>query len=476
MTASIPLEAMGMQRSMTPGQLGTGVEFSSIMRIRESFLDAQYRNESQSNGSWSIQLDSLQKLETIINEPSDTGIRSILDKFWNSWQDLSENPESITARKLVRETAIALTDAFNQAGNQLDALTADLTENINVKVTQMNTLSSTITSLNAQIRRTEAFGDNANDLRDQRDLLVDQLSKIANISVQETSNGYQIRMGSQVLVDGDNQTDVTVSGLEGSFGGDLTGGEVYGMIRSRDHFVADYKNQLNTLINGIAYGEIEITLPAGAVLPEGTTLNGVTYNDPNRTLTSNLTVTVKGLNGLHQLGYTNQNPLQSGGDFFTSSNGGPLTLNNIKVSNEILADANNIGSSMRTHMDGTTEKSVVGNKDLAMLIAQMNNTKINFASVSSTTSTSLGTANDFFRSFVGQLGVQTEEAQRQANNSDIVVGQIDSRRQSVSGVSLDEEMADMIKFQHAYNAAARFMTAIDETLDKIINGMGVVGR
>ncbi|WP_373230869.1 flagellar hook-associated protein FlgK [Cohnella sp.] len=471
MVASKPMEAVGMMRSNAPGQLGTGVEFSSITRIREGFLDNQFRNENQNNGNWSIQVDTLQKLETIVNEPSESGLRSVLDKFWNSWHDLSENPESITARKLVRETAKALTDAFNQTSRQLSDLSADLTENIDIKVNQMNTAIQTIASLNAQIQRTEGFGDNANDLRDQRDLLVDELSKIANITVRETSDSYQVTLGAQVLVDNVTPTLMTLDGIQASFGADLTGGEVYGMIKSRDQYVADYQSQLNTLVNGLVNGDITVTIPAGAVLPEGTVLDGVTYTGSARTLTSSLTATVKGLNGLHQLGYTTQDPLKAGGTFFVSKDGGPLTAGNIQIYADIEADASNIASSMRTYMDGTTEKVVVGNKDLAMLIAQFNETKINFASVSPSASTSLGTVNDFFRSLVGQLGIQSQEAQRQADNSKIVIDQVESRRQSVSGVSLDEEMTNMIKYQHAYNAAARFMTTIDECLDKIINGL-----
>ncbi|MFD0673637.1 flagellar hook-associated protein FlgK [Cohnella sp. GCM10027633] len=476
MVASKPMEAIGMTKSTAPGQLGTGVEFSSITRIRENFLDGQYRNENQSLGSYSIQLDTLTKLETIVNEPSDSGLRSVLDKFWNSWHDLSENPEDLTARKLVRETARALTDAFNQTSRQLEDLRSDLSENIGVKVAQMNTSVQTIAELTQQIRRIEAYGDNANDLRDQRDVLVDELSKMANVKVLETSDSYQITMGNQTLVDNDTPAVLTEDGVIGSFGTDLTGGEIYGMIRSRDQFVVDYQNQLNTLVNGMVNGDITVTIPAGSVLPEGTVLGGVPYNGANRTLATDLTVTVKGLNGLHQLGYTAQEPLKAGGPFFVSSDGGALTAGNIRLSADIEADASNITSSLRTVVNGTTESVVKGNKDIAMLIAQFNDMKIDFSSVSATAITGEGTVSDFFRSIVGQLGIQTQEAQRQTDNYQIVVDQVDSRRQSVSGVSLDEEMANMIKFQHAYNAAARFMTTLDETLDKIINGMGTVGR
>ncbi|TFE29099.1 flagellar hook-associated protein FlgK [Cohnella luojiensis] len=476
MIASKPMEAVGMSRSTAKGQLGTGVEFNSITRIREKFLDTQFRNENKTYGSWSIQADTLQKLETIVNEPSDTGLRAVMDNFWKSWHDLSENPEDITARKLVRETAKAVTDAFNQTGRQLDELSADITENIGVKANQINTSLETISNLNLQIRRIEGLGDSANDLRDQRDLLMDEISKVINVTSVETADGgFQVSMGGTVLVADNAFTPVTVEGLQASAeAGDLNGGEVYGMIVSRDQFVTNYQQQLNTLVNGLANGDIKVTIPAGSVLPEGTTLDGVTYTGASRTLASDLTATVKGLNGLHKLGYTMMDPPKAGGAFFASKDGGPITAGNITLSTDILADAGNIASSMRTA--GTPEEVVKGNKDLAMLIAQFSEMKIDYSSVSTGAATAIGTVNDFFRSVVGQLGVETDEANRQEGNSKIVVDQVDSRRQSVSGVSLDEEMSNMIKYQHAYNAAARFMTTIDETLDKIINGMGTVGR
>ncbi len=476
MAATKPMEALGMSKSTIPGQLGTGVEFSSITRIREGFLDAQFRNESKTHGSWSIQADTLQKLETIVNEPSDTGLRAVLDKFWKSWHDLSENPEDITARKLVRETAKAVTDAINQTARQLDDLSADITENIGVKANQINTSLETIANLNLQIQRIEGLGDNANDLRDQRDLLMDGLSKIINVTSVETTEGnYQVLMGGTALVEDGEFTPVTAEGLLASFaGGDLNGGEVHGMIISRDQYVANYQRQLDTLVNGLVNGDITVTLPAGTVLPDGTTLNNVTYSGTARTLTSPLTVTVQGFNGLHQLGYTMMDPPQAGGTFFVSKDGGPVTAGNLALNQNILNDAGYIASSMRT--TGTPETVVKGNKDLALLISQFSEMKIDFSSVATGAATAQGTVNDFFRSIVGQLGVEAEEANRQTTNAKIVVDQVESRRQSVSGVSLDEGMSNMVKFQHAYNAAARFMTTIDETLDRIINGMGTVGR
>lgn len=476
MTASSSMEAVSLYRSTAPGQLGTGVEFNAITRVRQTFLDDQYRNENTGLGGWNVRFDTLDKLETIINEPSDTGIRTVMDNFWNAWSDLSQDPQDITNRKIVKETTLALTDALNQTSRQLDALTSDLTSNVELKAGEINSLLSTVASLNQNISRVESLGDNANDLRDKRDYAIDQLSKIANVQVTELDTGYQVTLGGQQVVTGNAATEVTPDMLETAYAsGTLTGGEVYGMIFSRDVYVADYKQQLDQLANTLANGNIEVSLPAGTVLPEGTVLNGVTYSDANgnRTLNDSLTVTVQGINGLHQLGYTvNGTTPEAGGAFFTSTDGGAITAGNITLNPEIQNDPNKIATSMRTDGTGAGEAVVKGNNSLALIMAGMKDTKFDFGTALSKP----GTVDDFFSSIVGQLGIETQEAKRQTENASLLTQQVDINRQSVSGVSLDEEMSNMIKFQHAYSAASRFMTTFDQLLDKLINSTGTVGR
>ncbi|MWV46606.1 flagellar hook-associated protein FlgK [Paenibacillus sp. HJL G12] len=475
MVASKPIEAYGMTHSTVPGQLGTGVEFSSVERIRESFLDEQYRNENKALGNWNIQYDTLDKLQTIINEPSDTGISSLINNFYKSWSDLSKDPENVTNRKIVKETTLALTDALNHTSKQLTDLNSDLTNSIDLNASKLNSMLSSISDLNNQITRIESSGsDNANDLRDQRDLLVDQLSSLVNVKVTEMPDGYQVTMGSQVLVEGSIANQVSSETLQQAYAsGDLNSGEVYGTFVSRDRYVADYQKQLDQLANTLVNGDIQITIPAGSVLPEGTVLDGKTYTGAGRTLSSDLTVTVKGINGLHKLGYgLNEGKPVAGGDFFSAKGDGPVTAANITLNQAIIDNPSLIASSMRTMGTDPNEQVVKGNNGLAILMSNLKDTKFDFGGGL----TAPTTVDDYFKAIVGQVGVQANEAKRQAENAQVLTTQVDQRRQSVSGVSLDEEMSNMIMFQHAYSAAARVMTTFDEMLDKLINGTGVVGR
>ncbi len=474
MQASIPMEPFAFLHSTAPGQLGTGVEFDSITRVREKFLDDQYRNENTNFGSWSIQRDTLEKLEAIVNEPSDTGFRTVMDNFYKSWSDLSKNPEDVTARRIVKETTLALTDAMNQISRQLDSLSQDLDSNIAVKSNEIQGYLGNIANLNSAIVKVESLGDNANDLRDQRDLMADKLSKIMNITVTDTPQGYQIQMNGQELVTGGAvQATVDSAFLNNAYtAGTLTNGEVHGMIKSRDTLVSDYRKQMDDLANTLANGDIAITIPAGSVLPDNTVLDGVTYTGAARTLASDLKVTVKGLNGLHQLGYSMDGSNTGGLPFFTAAGGGTaITAGNISLNAAILADPNKIATSLRTTTASGSETVIKGNNTLAIMLANLKDT-----SMKSADGLRNATIGAQFSAIVGQLGVQSQEAARQTSNSEFLVQQVDTRRQSVSGVSLDEEMGNMIKYQHAYSASARFMTTFDQLLDKLINSTGTVGR
>ncbi|TDF93510.1 flagellar hook-associated protein FlgK [Paenibacillus piri] len=435
MEASRPLENLGMQRSTVPGQNGQGVEINSVVRIREQFLDKQFYNENKGLGEWSVRRDTLEKLEAIVNEPSDTGMRQVLDNFWNSWQELSKQPDNLETRAVVKESALAMTDAFNNVAKKLNDLSLDLADNISVKITEVDSTLKQIAALNNEIFRIEGLGNNANDLRDQRDVLVDDLSKVVNVTLQEESNGYTIRMGNVVLVTGDTANAFTNATVQAAYPNDLTSGELFGLTYSQANYVTEYKNQLNSM--------------AATLIDE--------------------------VNKVHKQGYTLKDPATLGGNFFNPVVDPLNAAATFSVSSAITSDVENIAASMRK--DDVTGKVIKGNNELALKMADVKNTKYNFnGSGVQKIILNGGTFDEFLRAVVSELGVKTQEAERQATNQKILADQLESRRQSVSGVSLDEEMANMIKFQHAYNAAARAMTTYDEALDKVINGMGVVGR
>ena len=512
LTASRPMEAVGLMRSNVPGQIGTGVEFEKITRVREKFLDHQFYEENKDLGSWTVRKDTLEKLEAVFNEPSDTGVRQVIEKFWNAWQVLSKEPENVTARAALKENALAMTNTFNHTSKQLSDLSRDLTENISVKVREANTMIGQVARLNAEIFRVEGLGNSANDLRDQRDLLADNLSNIINIKVSDSVSGYDIRMGNISLVNGIQVTNtlamkpsdatvvlpsgvVAVEDVVGT--GDLISGEVFGMIFSRDNIVPSYQFQINSMVKALVQGDMKVTLPSGTVLPPklpaGTELNGVVYDgteiltDSQRVLTQDTDIKLKGLNALHQIGYTLDNPPISGVPFFTLKEG-TTTMNaaNIQVNQDIVTKVSNISTSARVLTDANNqiirdavgnEQVVKGNNVIALTIAGLQNNTYSFDETDEGIPIlTNGTFDEFYRAVIGQLGVQTQESTRQGTNQKLLVDQVDSRRQSVSGVSLDEEMSNMIKFQHAYNASARIMTAFDEMLDKVINNMGLVGR
>ncbi|QAY67752.1 flagellar hook-associated protein FlgK [Paenibacillus protaetiae] len=460
MTEAISYDAYGMNRTTMAGQLGEGVEAASITRIRENYLDKQYRDQNTLNGSWTVQANNLSQLEDIIGEPSDKGLSSQIQNFFKSWSDLAANPESASNRTIVAEYAQTLAQTFNQMSSQITTLQSSVTDQIQTAASDINSMAQSIATLNTQIKKLETNGNDANDLRDQRDLLVDQLARQGNITVADTSDGYEIDFAGSNLVTGDKVSEVTADSLGSAFAkGDLSGGEVQGLFVSRDVNLQGFLNDLDNLANTLANGDVEVTLPAGS-----------TYQ--GATLAADTKVTVKGINGLHQLGFTFDNPAQPGAAIFTSSApNGVITAASIQLNTVIKNDPSKIATSLSAAADPVTGDltAMKGNNGLALLVADLSDGKFAFGG---TTPVTIG---DYYGSSVSGVGVKSKDAQRQMATTDSMLASVDATRQGVSGVSLDEEAGNLIVFQQAYSAASRFMTTLDQMLDKLINGTGVVG-
>jgi flagellar hook-associated protein 1 FlgK len=430
LTATRPYTIPSFQRPTTAGQIGTGVVVEDILRMRDEFVDVQIRKESTNQGQWKARQSNLEQLEVILNEPSDEGIAAYLNKFWKSLQELSVRPEDMAIRSVIRETGVIFTDMLRHTYSQLQTLQRDLDEQIQIIGGRVNSLAQQIAALNEEIGKVTAVGDNPNDLMDKRELLVQELAGLTNISIQtDHLNRYTISISGSLLVSGDRSNAlafvmnpereglVDVVWAETGLQVDLRGGELKGLLEMRDEEVAFYMNALN---------EFTSTL-----IEEFNQIHAAGY----------------GLNGSHNLA------------FFSGTG-----AYDIGITQEILNDLNNIAASVDVGGMGAP-----GNGDNAIRLSMVITTDLLM---------NRGTATlaDYYESIIVRLGVNAERAKTMLENKNALLHHLHNRQDSVAGVSLDEEMTNLIKFQNSYNAASRLMTAIDEMLQILIANTGIVGR
>jgi flagellar hook-associated protein 1 len=199
---------IALQRATNPmslpgiGYLGTGTEIYDIVRVRDSYVDFKYWNESAPKGEWEVKRTSLLEIEKLLGEPSDNSFRKYMDDFFSSLDELSKNPSDYAFRQPVKESALSLTKHINETAKRLENMRKETIFSIDTKVKQINDIADQIGNLNKQIYVLELDGKSANDLRDKRELLVDELSKIVNVRVDESKDGkYRVNVGGITLVD-----------------------------------------------------------------------------------------------------------------------------------------------------------------------------------------------------------------------------------------------------------------------------------
>ncbi|WP_027965376.1 flagellar hook-associated protein FlgK [Halalkalibacillus halophilus] len=465
-----PFPSPARNRPEMAGQMGTGVKAGEIQRVRDSFLDFQYRAENNKAGYWDSKADALSRMEDIMNEPSDSGLGRAMDQFWESVQDVATNPEDGGARRVMQQRATAVTETFGHLNEKLTDVQGELKNQMETNADQVNTLLTQIQDLNDQIGRIEPNGYLPNDLYDQRDVLVDELSQFVNISVDYEASGGNAKANAEgkIVIDlaNDNGQPIDNAQLVNA-DNDIQGLE----------FQFDDANP--ALVSGISVGEMD---PETGDVAAANTISAADFNSPGSllgTMQSNGYINGDGeaegeyvgmlndldslayaftqeFNDQHQEGYDLEG--NEGGNFFTDI-GEENAAANISVSENILNNENLIALASNPNAPGN------GQNGLALAEVRNQDNTIGDQSI-----------QKFYEGVIGGLGVVAEEANRMAKNTSDLRHSVNQNRESISGVSLDEEMSNMIKFQHAYNAAARNMTVVDEMLDRIINQMGIVGR
>ncbi|WP_338751635.1 flagellar hook-associated protein FlgK [Bacillus sp. FJAT-52991] len=456
-----PYPGVGMNRSQIPGQMGTGVEAGSVQRVRDGFLDTQFRGQNQTLGYYEAKASALSQMEGILNEFSTDGISKVMGQFWQSLHDLSGNPESGGPRTVVLERGKAVADTFHYVYNSLTTIKKDLGNEIGVSVKEINSLLKQISDVNKQIGEIEPHGYLPNDLYDRRDNLVDQLSKYVNIKVEKVPPKTPPEGNASPIAEG--QYNIKLIGKDGSEQGDLVIGDKPSVIGidpatdlNGDGVLEINDNIQNITLNGAAISVSDFSPGKlkGIIETFGYGADEGAYPEMLKQLDKMAYEFAKAFNEQHEQGVDLNGA--KGKPFFDGVTSEKGAAANIGVA---IKDPNEIAAGTKPGEKGDGSNALALAKVKEKPLAGLGNT----------------TVDAFYQGMVGRLGVDTQEAKRQASNNAILLQSIEGNRQSISSVSLDEEFTDMIRFQHAYNAAARNITAVDEMLDKIINGMGRVG-
>ena len=569
------------------GQVGIGAEVDEINRARDTFIDDRMMKEKSANAKWEIRDINIKNMEYIINEPSDQSIRKVLDEYWEAMQDLSQNPEDMSTRVSLRERAVALSNSVSSTYERFESLRTDFDQNIDVVANDINSSLRRLAEINGQVRRVEAGGAQANDLRDEFDLLVEKLSEMVNVKVSRKGSENAVSIGGRTVVQGDTFKEISVKreakvneGFAQLYWDDIDEpvlvqtGKLKGLLELRDEDAIKYMKYMDQLaiglidntndvnkagfdFRGVQGGEFFETFETEAQIrdingdkedeaavykirgnkaiedtkrplsitrqtetktigADGVTeeVSKVPFNETGSFEINNIIINYdtskdsldgivekinKGKTGVvasldpnnrlvlraeKDEDYVVKTISQSSGTFLSTmgiiKEGQNYNYKNTESLNNISEDRmgsprdraafrmtvaiNNVeniaaAKGTDTNGDGVADKpNPVGDGSNALKMAMLKSEK------------SIGrfTYEEFFKSIVSDLGISSQEAQKFLENQNILLNNLEQRRQATMGVSLDEEMAEMLKYQHGYDAAARYMKTVDDMISTVI--------
>jgi flagellar hook-associated protein 1 FlgK len=428
------------------GSVGTGVNVQSIVRRRDVLLDDSFRSANTLAGDASMRRDLLQQIESVFGEPSDAGMANALDQFWNAWSDLSAQPSSLAAKAVVQQRGRQLGQLFNEYDTQLTSIRTSTLERLDNTVGRINAVAAQVAELNVRIVSSEGGGNTASDLRDQRDLKLDELSKIAGTRVISQANGsVSVTIGNSMLVEGETAVPLslyaeTPNPLPAT---PLT--DVPIRIRLGDSLdrLAPLAGELNALMKGL-----NEDIPGARTRLDA--------------MASQL---VSVVNTTHRSGFVfngNTIPGTAAGDFFApGSMAAPVSAASIALSSDVAGNPSRIASS--GNANAPTDNSI------AQALSALRGTEGTVTYTSSTGGTETGSFLGFFRSVVTTIGIRTASATDDAAVADTLTDQANLRRQAVSGVNTDEELVNMLRIQQSYQAATKMIKAADEMLQTLIS-------
>ncbi|OSS41287.1 Flagellar hook-associated protein FlgK [Desulfurella amilsii] len=534
------------------GQYGLGATIQTITSSRNQLLDSTLNQQLNSQAYYQTLNDNLSQIQNIFNETKGTGLATALNNFFSSWQTLSSSPDLATARGQVIQSGQTLVQAIQSSYSSLQQLNSNLNSQVVSNINQINTLTKNIANINDEIKLASLSpSQSANTLIDQRNQLVQQLQKIANVTVLSNtySSGSQgqsiganqnemtILLGGMPIVSGINSTNLTTQASSSGknvdvvFNGQaitnkITGGSLGAVIQLANQTspsnssnpsapnTINYMDTLNTLANSIinqvnilhsggsglsAYTQTQGTYAltsasnpvsqseqAGVNLPIKDGTLSVNVYDSNNNLVNTVSIAIgsndsfstisqKFNNALGQYGISmSLSGISQGNVQITSNNGNQFSFagdtSNFLASVGINTffrgtNASNIGVNSVVANDQSKiaagESLSPGDNSNALAIANLQTQNV----MDSNTQT----INQYYESFVGQIGSLAQSNQNILNSQNSMVSQTQSLVQSQEGVSLDQEAANLIKYQMAYQASAQFISIVNQMTQSLIN-------
>lgn len=500
------------------GMLGMGSDVVSVDRVRDSFLDEKYWSESQFLGEWEVKSTIIEDMQTIYNEPSDNGYTKIINDFYSALQQLSTDPSSESTRAMVKERGVAVAKYFNSVAKHFDNLQEDLNNMVNSKVSELNNLADQIRDLNLQIYNFEVMGNKANDLRDRRGYLVDRLSKIVNCSAYEVETGlklpngepekrFMVTISGKALVDHEDVVHLKTESRKENLNAEdinhlfevswedgnkinIKSGELKGYMDMRDgndgipglngqdsadcKGIPYYQRKMNEFVRTFAMSFNEgIMDSTGDGVYEKTDghVNGYKLNSAEGDAESGIRFfSMMNTDGK----YMNSSTFQTQALAYAAKQGitdDPATdYDERLVAGYELINARNFSISFDVEDNPSLNISAsaiagqVGNNENLANLMKMRHNPYMFKE---------GTPEDFVKTLISSMGVDGQQYAQYLDVQEGITNQIENRRQSVSGVSLNEEMTNLVKYQQIYGASAKMIQTFGETLDILINRLGI---
>lgn len=499
------------------GMLGTGSDVISVDRVRDQYLDEKYWSESQYYGEWNVKSAIIEELQAVYNEPSNSGYTTIINEFYDALQKLSTDPSDLSTRALVKEKGVTVAKYFNSVAKHFDGLQEDLNNMVNAKVEQINTLADQIQDLNMQIYYYEAVGNKANDLRDRRTHLVDQLSQIVNCSAYEVETGLKLPNGEpekrfmvvisgKALVDHDDVVHLKCESRTQNLNAEdidnlyevswedgnklnVKSGELKGYLDMRDgndgqpglngqnspdcKGIPYYQRMMNQFVRVFALSFNEGIMDTNG---DGVYENGIGHVD-GYTLNSAEGADPSGIRFFTMLGddgkpmdsttfynlamaYGSKNvadPTNASDDEKLIAGYQLITARNFSIGFEVDENPSN-------NISASSAGGQVGNNGIVMELIGMRHNSYMFME---------GTPEDYIKTLISTMGVDGQQYEQYLSVQEGITTQLENRRISISGVSLNEEMVNLVKYQQIYAASAKMIQTYSEVLDILLNRMGI---